>query len=349
MASNLEDLKERCGAIYIGDTWEGKAVYAKDLHANNAMAVLLKDAIKPNLVQTLEGNPAIIHGGPFANIAQGTNSISATKMGMSLSDYTITEAGFGADLGAEKFMNIKCRTAGISPKTIVLVATLRALKYHGGKPLKEITQEDVEAVKKGLPNLERHISSLQSFGIPIVVSLNAFKTDTEAEMKVVTDHCTKVGIPVALSYGWEKGGKGCVDLAEKVIKASNSCTDTFHATYSFDDSITTKIEKICKTIYGAAHVELSTKANLQLRKYESMGYGKLPICMAKTEKSFSDDEKRLGRPEHFDIHIREFEIATGAGFIIPIAGNILRMPGLPATPAAENITIDGSGLIEGLF
>jgi len=349
MASNLEDLKERCGAIYIGDTWEGKAVYAKDLHANNAMAVLLKDAIKPNLVQTLEGNPAIIHGGPFANIAQGTNSIIATKMGMSLSDYTITEAGFGADLGAEKFMNIKCRTAGISPKTIVLVTTLRALKYHGGKPLKEITQEDVEAVKKGLPNLERHISSLQSFGIPIVVSLNAFKTDTEAEMKVITDHCKKVGIPVALSYGWEKGGKGCIDLAEKVIKAANSCTDTFQATYSLADSITTKIEKICKTIYGAANVELSTKANLQLRKYESMGYGKLPICMAKTEKSFSDDEKRLGRPEHFDIHIREFEIATGAGFIIPIAGNILRMPGLPATPAAENITIDGSGLIEGLF
>ncbi|CAM3307528.1 formate--tetrahydrofolate ligase [Aequorivita lipolytica] len=349
MASNLEDLKERCGNIYIGDTWEGKAVYAKDLNANGAMAVLLKDAIKPNLVQTLEGNPAIIHGGPFANIAQGTNSIIATKMGMTLCDYTVTEAGFGADLGAEKFMNIKCRAAGISPKTIVLVATIRALKYHGGKSLKEITQEDVEAVRKGLPNLERHISSLKSFGIPIVVSLNAFKTDTEAEMQVVADHCEKVGIPIALSYGWEKGGKGCTDLAEEVIKAANSCSDKFHPTYSLDDSVNTKIEKICQTIYGAEHVELSNIAISQLRKYESMGYGNLPICMAKTEKSFSDDEKRLGRPEHFDIHIREFEIATGAGFIIPIAGNILRMPGLPATPAAEKITIDENGIIEGLF
>ena len=349
MASNLEDLKERCGAIYIGDTWGGKPVYAKDLNANGAMAVLLKDAIKPNLVQTLEGNPAIIHGGPFANIAQGTNSIIATKMGMTLSDYTVTEAGFGADLGAEKFMNIKCRTAGISPKTIVLVATIRALKYHGGKSLKEITQEDVEAVRKGLPNLERHLSSLQSFGIPIVVSLNAFNTDTEAEMQVVTDHCKKVGFPVALSYGWEKGGKGCVDLAEEVIKAANSCSEKFQPTYNLEDPITTKIEKVCKTIYGADHAELSNIAISQLRKYEAMGYGNLPICMAKTQKSFSDDEKRLGRPENFTIHIREFEIATGAGFIIPIAGNMLRMPGLPETPAAEKISIDGNGVIEGLF
>lgn len=349
MASNLEDLKERCGNIYIGDTWEGKPVYAKDLNANGAMTVLLKDAIKPNLVQTLEGNPAIIHGGPFANIAQGTNSIIATKMGMTLSDYTVTEAGFGADLGAEKFMNIKCRAAGISPKTIVLVATIRALKYHGGKSLKEITQEDVEAVRKGLPNLERHISSLKSFGIPIVVSLNAFKTDTEAEMQVVTDYCIKMDIPVALSFGWEQGGKGCINLAEEVIKAAKSCTNNFSPTYSLDDSVNTKIEKICQTIYGAEHVELSNIAVSQLRKYESMGYGNLPICMAKTEKSFSDDEKRLGRPENFNIHIREFEIATGAGFIVPIAGNILRMPGLPATPAAEKITIDESGTIKGLF
>jgi len=349
LASDLEDLKEKCGNIYVADTWEGKAVYAKDLNAHGAMAVLLKDAIKPNLVQTLEGNPAIIHGGPFANIAQGTNSILATKMGMTLSDYTITEAGFGADLGAEKFMNIKCREAGISPKTIVLVATIRALKYHGGKSLNEITQEDVEAVRKGLPNLERHISSLKSFGIPIVVSLNAFKSDTEAEMQVVEDHCKKLGIPVALSYGWEKGGKGCLDLAEEVIKAAKSCANVFSPTYSLDDSVNTKIEKICQTIYGADHVELSDMAISQLRKYESLGYGHLPICMAKTEKSFSNDEKRLGRPEHFDIHIREFEIATGAGFIIPVAGNILRMPGLPAIPAAEKITINESGTIEGLF
>ncbi len=349
LASDLEDLKEKCGNIYIGDTWEGKAVYAKELNAHSAMAVLLKDAIKPNLVQTLEGNPAIIHGGPFANIAQGTNSIIATKMGMTLSDYTITEAGFGADLGAEKFMNIKCRAAGISPKTIVLVATIRALKYHGGQPLSEITQENVEAVREGLPNLERHISSLRSFGIPIVVSLNAFKTDTEAEMQVVVAHCKKMGIPVALSYGWEKGGEGCLDLAEEVIKAVKTCTKDFSPTYSLDESVRSKMEKICQTIYGADHVILSNQASSQLRKYESMGYGNLPVCIAKTQKSLSDDEKRLGRPEHFDIHIREFEIATGAGFIIPIAGNILRMPGLPATPSAEKITIDESGTIEGLF
>lgn len=349
LASHLEDLKEKCGNIYVGDTWEGKAVFAKDLNAQGAMAVLLKDAIKPNLVQTLEGNPAILHGGPFANIAQGTNSILATKMGMSLSDYTITEAGFGADLGAEKFMNIKCRAAGISPKAIVLVATIRALKYHGGKSLNEINQEDVAAVIKGLPNLDRHISSLKSFGIPIVVSLNAFKSDTEAEMQVVDDHCKKLGIPVALSYGWEKGGKGCIALAEEVIKAADSCTNKFNPTYNLEDSVRAKMEKICQTIYGAEHVILSNTAISQLRKYETMGYGNLPICIAKTQKSLSDDEKRLGRPEHFDIHIREFEIATGAGFIIPIAGNILRMPGLPETPAAEKISIDENGVIEGLF
>ena len=349
LATDLEDLKEKCGNIYVGDTWEGAPVFAKDLNANGAMAVLLKDAIKPNLVQTLEGNPAIIHGGPFANIAQGTNSIVATKMGMTLSDYTITEAGFGSDLGAEKFLNIKCRTAGISPKTIVLVATIRALKYHGGKSLKEITQEDVEALQKGLPNLERHIASLKSFGIPIVVSINAFKSDTEAEIQVVKDQCEKLGIPVALSYGWEKGGKGCLDLAEKVIKAAESCTNQYHPTYDLDDNVYIKMKKICQTIYGGENIVLSELAKSQLRKYEEMGYGNLPVCMAKTEKSFSDDQKRLGRPEQFDIHIREFELAAGAGFIIPIAGNMLRMPGLPATPAAEKITIDKEGTIEGLF
>lgn len=349
LASDLEDLKKRCGNIYLADTWEGKPVFAKDLNAEGAMAVLLKDAIKPNLVQTLEGSPAIIHGGPFANIAQGTNSIVATKMGMSLSDYTITKAGFGSDLGAEKFMNIKCRVAGISPKTAVLVATIRALKYHGGKSLKEITQEDLEALKNGLPNLERHIASLKSFGIPIVVSINAFKSDTEAEIKIVQDHCEKLGIPVALSYGWAQGGKGCLDLAEKVIKSANSCTNQFHPTYNLDDTIPTKMKNITQTVYGGDHVILSDLAKLQLRKYEAMGFANLPVCMAKTEKSFSDDQKRLGRPVKFDIHIREFEIATGAGFIIPIAGNMLRKPGLPAIPAAEKITIDKDGTIEGLF
>ena len=349
LASDLEDLKEKCGNIYVGDTWEGRPVFAKQLNAEGAMAVLLKDAIKPNLVQTLEGNPAIIHGGPFANIAQGTNSIVATKMGMTLSDYTITEAGFGSDLGAEKFLNIKCRAAGISPKTIVVVATIRALKYHGGKSLKEITKEDLEALRNGLPNLEGHIASLKSFGIPIVVSINSFNTDTEAETQVVKDHCKTLGIPVALSYGWEKGGKGCLALAEEVVKAAKSCTNEFQPTYNLDDSVHTKMEKICQTIYGGKKVVLSNVAISQLRKYEAMGYGNLPVCIAKTEKSFSDDQKRLGRPKNFEINIREFEIATGAGFIIPIAGNMLRMPGLPATPAAEKITIDNNGIIEGLF
>ena len=349
LAKDLEDLKEKCGNIYVGDTWEGKPIFAKDLNAEGAMAVLLKDAIKPNLVQTLEGSPAIIHGGPFANIAQGTNSIVATKVGMSLSDYTITEAGFGSDLGAEKFLNIKCRTAGISPKAIVLVATIRALKYHGGKTLKGITDEDVEALTNGLPNLERHIASLKSFGIPIVVSINAFKSDTKTEMKVVKDHCEKMGVAVALSYGWEKGGAGCLDLAEKVVKAASSCTKQFQPTYDLEDSAYTKMEKISQTIYGGDSVLLSDLAKSQLRQYELMGYGNLPVCMAKTEKSFSDNQKRLGRPEHFNIYIREFELAAGAGFIIPIAGNMLRMPGLPATPAAEKITIDKNGVIEGLF
>lgn len=349
MASDIEDLKERCGNIYVADTWEGRPIFAKNLNAEGAMAVLLKDAIKPNLVQTLEGNPAIIHGGPFANIAQGTNSIIATKMGMTLSEYTITEAGFGSDLGAEKFLNIKCRAAGISPKTIVVVATVRALKYHGGKLLKDIIKEDVEALKKGLPNLERHIESLKSFGVPIVVSINAFKSDTEAEMQVLKAHCTKMGIPVALSRGWEKGGKGCLDLAENVIKAADSCTNKYTPTYKLEDDARTKMQKISKTIYGANKVVLSKFAATQLRKFEGMGYRDLPICMAKTEKSFSDDPKKVGRPKNFNINIREFEIATGAGFIIPIAGSMLRMPGLPTNPAAEKITIDKEGVIEGLF
>jgi formate--tetrahydrofolate ligase len=349
LSRDFEDLQEKCGNIYVGDTWDGKPVYARDLNAQGAMAVLMRDAIKPNIVQTLEGNPAIIHGGPFANIAQGTNSILATKMGMSLGDYVITEAGFGADLGAEKFMNIKCREAGLSPKTIVLVATIRALKYHGGKPLSELTQEDTESLEAGFPNLERHISSLKSFGVPLVVAINSFSSDTEAENKVLMDHCAKLGVPVALSNGWAEGGKGCTDLAEEVVEAVRSCKGKFQPTYSLEDSPRTKMEKICSTIYGAENVILTNKAKRQLTRFEELGYGKLPVCMAKTQKSLSDDEKQLGRPEHFDIHIREIEIATGAGFMIPIAGNILRMPGLPATPAAENITIDGEGNISGLF
>ncbi|MBT8286067.1 MAG: formate--tetrahydrofolate ligase [Flavobacteriaceae bacterium] len=349
LSKNLEDLKEKCGNIYVGDTWIGKPVYARDLNAQGAMAVLLKDAIKPNLVQTLEGNPAIIHGGPFANIAQGTNSVLATKMGLSIGDYVVTEAGFGADLGAEKFLNIKCREAGLSPKAVVLVATIRALKYHGGKPLDQVTDEDVEALMAGMPNLERHITSLQSFGIPIVISVNAFSSDTKAEKKALLDHCKKLGVPAALSNGWAEGGKGCTDLADLVVKAATNCKTTFTPTYNLEDSIRTKMEKICSTIYGAKNVILTNKANAQMKRFERMGYGSLPVCIAKTQKSLSDDEKKLGRPENFDINIREFEIATGAGFIIPIAGNILRMPGLPATPSAEYISIDTKGTITGLF
>lgn len=349
MSNSFEDLKERMGNIYVGDTWEGNPIFARDLNAHGAMAVLMKDAIKPNLVQTLEGNPAIIHGGPFANIAQGTNSILATKMGMSLADYVVTEAGFGADLGAEKFMNIKCRNAGLSPKAVVLVATIRALKYHGGKPLKELTNEDTDALAKGMPNLERHIDSLRSFGLPVVVSINAFASDTEAEKQLLFDHCEKLGVPVALSYGWEKGGEGCTDLAQLVVEAAESCDTKFNPTYDLNDSIRTKMEKVTRTIYGAENVILSNKAARLMKRFETLGFDKMPICMAKTQKSLSDDEKKLGRPENFDINIRDFEVAAGAGFVIPIAGAILRMPGLPATPSAEKIDIDASGEIVGLF
>jgi len=349
LCKDIENLQEMCGNIYIGDTFTNEPVYARDLNASGAIAVLLKDAIKPNLVQTLEGNPAIIHGGPFANIAQGTNSIIATKMGMSLSDYVVTEAGFAADLGAEKFLNIKCRKAGLSPKAVVVVATIRALKYHGGKALDTLTEEDVDALEKGIPNLERHIESIKSFGLPVVVSVNAFVSDTDAEKQLIYDHCEKMGVPVALSYGWADGGKGCSDLAEKVVAAAESCTGKFKPTYDLEDSPQTKMEKVARGIYGANDVVLTAKAKGQLRKFERLGYSKLPICMAKTQKSLSDNDKLIGRPENFNITIREFEIATGAGFIIPIAGNMLRMPGLPVVPSAEKIEMDSDGTISGLF
>lgn len=349
LCSDLENLQEMCGNIYIGDTFSGEPVYARDLNASGAIAVLLKDAIKPNLVQTLEANPAIIHGGPFANIAQGTNSIIATKMGLSLGEYVVTEAGFAADLGAEKFLNIKCRKAGLSPKAVVVVATIRALKYHGGKALDSLTEEDLEALAGGMPNLEKHIESIQSFGLPVVVSINAFSSDTDAEKALIYDHCKKLGVPVALSYGWADGGKGCTELAQKVVTAVEGCTQSFTPTYDLKDDPLTKIEKICTTIYGAEGVELTAKAKRQLKRYEALGYGNLPVCMAKTQKSLSDNARLRGRPENFHIHIREFEIATGAGFLIPIAGNMLRMPGLPLVPSAENIKMDGEGTIEGLF
>ncbi len=348
-SKDLEDMKAKFARIYIGDTFDNKPVHAHDLKAEGAMAILMRNAIKPNLVQTLESNPAIIHGGPFANIAQGTNSIIGTKMAMSLSDYVVTEAGFGADLGAEKFFNIKCREAGISPKAVVLVATVRALKYHGGKALHELNEPDPEALKKGLPNLERHLQSLCSFGIPVVVAVNAFDHDTEEEYQLLKAACAELDVPVSISYGWAKGGEGCTELAEMVTQASKKSTATFKPTYELKEPVIEKIEKVCRTIYGANRVVLDNLALEQLERFEELGYGDLPVCIAKTQKSLSDDEKKLGRPENFDIHIREFEIAAGAGFLIPIAGKILRMPGLPAVPSAEYMDIDKDGKISGLF
>ncbi len=348
LSNNLSDLKEKLGNIYIGDKYDNGPVYARDLNAEGAMASLLKDAIKPNLVQTLEGNPAILHGGPFANIAQGTNSIIGTKMGMSHADYVVTEAGFGADLGAEKFFNIKCRHAGISPKAVVLVATIRALKYHGGKPLKELGAEDVNAVKRGMSNLRKHVDTIQSFRLPVVICLNHFVNDTEAEIEALRNSCKDKGTPFAVSYGYAKGGEGVTELAELVVKEASKCKSVFKPTYELEDNVRVKIEKVCRTVYGAQHVILSNIAKRQLAKFERLGYGNLPICIAKTQKSLSDDEKLLGRPENFDINIRAFEIAAGAGFLIPIAGNILRMPGLPETPAAEHIDISEEGVISGL-
>ena len=349
MSKNLEDLKARFAKIYIGDRFDGTPVFASELNAHGAMATLMKEAIKPNLVQTLGQNPAIIHGGPFANIAQGTNSILATKMGLSLGDYVVTEAGFGSDLGAEKFFNIKSRAAGLSPRAVVIVATIRALKYHGGKPLKELTSEDLSALGKGLPNLQRHVDSIRSFGVPVVVAVNVFSSDTDAEKKLLLNYCQTQGIPAALSEGWAKGGEGCMNLADLVVKAADECKQDFKPTYDLEDEVTEKIRKVAQTIYGADGVEFSTVAKSQLKKIEKLGMSKLPICMAKTQKSLSDNEKLIGRPMGFTITIREFEIAAGAGFLIPIAGEILRMPGLPEVPSAETVDIDENGVISGLF
>jgi formate--tetrahydrofolate ligase len=349
MSESLEDLKNRFANIYIGDRFDGSPVYAGELNAQGAMATLMKEAIKPNLVQTLGHNPAILHGGPFANIAQGTNSILATKMGLSLGDFVVTEAGFGSDLGAEKFFNIKCRKAGLSPKAVVLVATIRALKYHGGKPLKELTSEDVDALEKGLPNLQRHVDSIRSFGVPVVVAVNVFSSDTAAEKTLLLDYCAKQGIPAALSEGWAKGGEGCEELGKLVVEAAQNCQNRFTPTYDLEDGVTEKIQKVSQTIYGASGVEYSSLAKSQLKKIEKLGLTRLPICMAKTQKSLSDNEKLIGRPKDFAITIREFEIAAGAGFLIPIAGDMLRMPGLPEIPSAESVDIDQHGAITGLF
>jgi formate--tetrahydrofolate ligase len=349
LSNGLEDLKKRLGNIFIGYTKDRTPIYAKDLKVEGAMAALLKDAIKPNLVQTLEGNPAIIHGGPFANIAQGTNSVIATRMGMTLGDYTVTEAGFGADLGAEKFLDIKCQSAGLSPKAVVITTTIRALKYHGGADLKNLKEENVDALKKGLPNLEKHIENVKQFGITPVIAINKFLSDTDAEVDVIRQYAFANNIRVALAEVWEKGGKGAIELAQHVVEIVEEKSSNFKPLYKWELDVKSKIETIAKKIYGADGVEYSNLANRNLKTISNLGLDALPVCIAKTQKSLSDNPKLLGRPKGFIITIREIEIAAGAGFLVPISGDMMRMPGLPAHPASENINIDKDGNITGLF
>ncbi len=348
MAEDFEDLKRRLGNIYVGTTFDKKPIYARDLKAENAMAILLKDAIQPNLVQTLEGNPAIIHGGPFANIAQGTNTILATKMGLSLSDYVVTEAGFGADLGAEKFLNIKCVSGGLKPKATVLVATIRALRHHGGAQKEEYNTPSTERVANGLANLGKHIENMQKFGLNPVVAINAFPTDTEEEIQLIKERCESRGCKAVVARGWADGGNGMTDLAQAVVDVIESGSNKFKPLYDWKMPVKDKIETIAREIYGAEGVEYSKKALLDLKKIEDLGLDQLPVCMAKTQKSFSDNDNLLGRPTGFSVNVREFEFAAGAGFVIPILGKMMRMPGLPATPASEGMTIDNDGVISGL-
>jgi len=348
MASGFDDLKKRLGDIFIGFTYDKKPVFARDLKAENAMAILLKDAIKPNLVQTLERNPAIIHGGPFANIAQGTNTILATKMGLSLSNYVVTEAGFGADLGAEKFLNIKCVAAGLSPKAVVLVATIRALRHHGGAKKDAINEPNPALVLKGMPNLEKHIENIRKFNIQPVVAINSFTNDTEEEVQLVIEACKALGVEAVVSNGWAKGGEGTRDLASAVKKVVESAQSSFTPLYDWKSPVKDKIEKIAREIYGAVSVSYDKKAQLNLRRIDRLGFNDFAVCMAKTQKSFSDDESLIGRPEDFEVTVREIEIAAGAGFVIPILGKMMRMPGLPAHPASENMSIDSDGVISGL-
>ena len=348
MAENFEDLKTRLGSIYVGQTFDKKPIYARDLKAENAMAILLKDAVKPNLVQTMEGNPAIIHGGPFANIAQGTNTILATKMGLSLSEFVVTEAGFGADLGAEKFLDIKCVSGGLAPEAVVLVATIRALRHHGGATKDEYNTPSIEKVADGFENLKKHIENIKKFGLNPVIAINAFPTDSDAEVQLVKDECEKLGVQAILAHGFAKGGEGMTDLAEAVVKEIESGVNQFKALYDWNSPIKNKIETIAKEIYGADGVDYAKQALTDLKKLDSLGLDKLPICMAKTQKSFSDNDALIGRPTGFRITVREFEFAAGAGFVIPILGNMMRMPGLPATPASEGMFIDNDGKISGL-
>jgi formate--tetrahydrofolate ligase len=349
LSSNISDLKRRLGNIFVGYTFDKTPVYARDLNAEGAMATLLKDAIKPNLVQTIEGMPAIIHGGPFANIAQGTNSIIATKMGMTFSEYVVTEAGFGSDLGAEKFFDIKCRLSGLSPKAVVIVVTLRALKYHGGVRVTDAANANLEALKAGIVNLEKHIENIKLFDISPVVAINKFITDIPEEIEFVVDFCKDLGVKAEISEAWNKGGNGAIALAETVVDMVRECKQTFTPLYSLDLPVEEKIKIIAKSVYGAGQIEYAAKARSDLKRIYSLNLDKLPVCIAKTQKSLSDNPALIGRPKDFVFNVSEIEIAAGAGFVIPISGGMMRMPGLPEEPSAEHIDIDDDGTISGLF
>ncbi len=349
LAENVEDLKKRLGNIFVGYTYAKKPIYARDLKAEGAMATLLKDAIKPNLVQTLEGNPAIIHGGPFANIAQGTNSVIATKTGLSLADYVVTEAGFGFDLGAEKFFDIKCVTAGLKPTAVVLVATVRALKYHGGMSIEQLKEENIDALKLGMQNMEKHIENMKKFNICPVIAINRFVSDTEKEIRTIVDKCRELEVPIEVADVWGKGGRGAEALATLVSKVSENCISEMRPMYDWHWPIEKKIATIAKEIYGAVAVDYTAQAKKDMKNAIELGLDKLPVCIAKTQKSLSDNPKLLGRPKDFIVTVRRIEFAAGAGFIVPITGEIMRMPGLPEIPSAENIDIDNNGNITGLF
>ena len=349
LSRNIEDLKERVSRIVVGYTYDEKPVTAGQLKAQGAMAALLKDALKPNLVQTLEKTPALIHGGPFANIAHGCNSVMATRMAMKMADYVVTEAGFGADLGAEKFLDIKCRMADIRPSAVVVVATVRALKHHGGVSKADLGTENLSALEKGLPNLLQHVENItKGFGLPAVVAINRFPTDTEAELKLVEDKCRQLGVNVALSEVWGKGGEGGIALAEEVVRLCEE-PNNFHFTYELDCSIREKLQAIAQKIYHADDVKFLPAAEKEMKQLEDLGFGNLPICVAKTQYSFSDDQSLLGAPRGFDLTVRNLKVSAGAGFIVALTGNIMTMPGLPKKPAAENIDVDASGKITGLF
>ena len=349
LADDLADLKRRLGRIIVAYNFKGEPVTADDLQATGAMAALLKDAIKPNLIQTLEHTPALVHGGPFANIAHGRNSVRATKMALKLSDITVTEAGFGADLGAEKFFDIKCRMAGLKPDAVVLVATVRALKYNGGVAKADLAEENLDALAKGIVNLEKHIENIQKYGVPVIVTLNSFVTDTDAENAFIEKFCRERGCEFALSEVWEKGGEGGVDLAQKVLETLETKESDFHTLYNDELSLKDKIRTIAQEIYGAHDVVYEPAAEKQLAKIESMGFGSFPICMAKNQYSLSDDATKLGRPENFDIHIREVYVSAGAGFVVALTGAVMTMPGLPKVPAANGIDVTDDGKITGLF